>query len=37
VMRVTLSCDHLIFFGAKGAGFLQAFITFFDFPAAMLL
>jgi len=37
VMTVTLSCDHRVIDGATGARFLQAFRTFVEDPAAMLL
>jgi pyruvate dehydrogenase E2 component (dihydrolipoamide acetyltransferase) len=37
VMTVTLSCDHRVIDGATGARFLQAFKTFIEDPAAMLL
>jgi pyruvate dehydrogenase E2 component (dihydrolipoamide acetyltransferase) len=37
MMTVTLSCDHRVIDGATGARFLQAFKTFIEDPAAMLL
>ncbi|HVT23718.1 MAG TPA: 2-oxo acid dehydrogenase subunit E2, partial [Rhizomicrobium sp.] len=37
VMTVTMSCDHRVIDGATGARFLQAFKTFVEDPAAMLL
>jgi pyruvate dehydrogenase E2 component (dihydrolipoamide acetyltransferase) len=37
MMTVTLSCDHRVIDGATGARFLQAFKTFIEEPAAMLL
>ena len=37
VMSVTMSCDHRVIDGATGARFLQAFKTFVEEPAAMLL
>ncbi|HTQ12363.1 MAG TPA: pyruvate dehydrogenase complex dihydrolipoamide acetyltransferase [Rhizomicrobium sp.] len=37
VMTVTMSCDHRVIDGATGARFLQAFKTFIEEPAAMLL
>ncbi|HEY4123874.1 MAG TPA: pyruvate dehydrogenase complex dihydrolipoamide acetyltransferase [Rhizomicrobium sp.] len=37
VMTVTMSCDHRVVDGATGARFLQAFKTFVEDPAAMLL
>ena len=37
MMTVTLSCDHRVIDGATGARFLQAFKTFVEDPAAMLL
>jgi pyruvate dehydrogenase E2 component (dihydrolipoamide acetyltransferase) len=37
MMTVTLSCDHRVIDGATGALFLQAFKTFIEDPAAMLL
>jgi pyruvate dehydrogenase E2 component (dihydrolipoamide acetyltransferase) len=37
VMTVTMSCDHRVIDGATGARFLQAFKTFVEEPAAMLL
>jgi pyruvate dehydrogenase E2 component (dihydrolipoamide acetyltransferase) len=37
MMTVTLSCDHRVVDGATGARFLQAFKTFVEDPAAMLL
>jgi len=37
LMTVTMSCDHRVIDGATGARFLQAFKTFIEEPAAMLL
>jgi pyruvate dehydrogenase E2 component (dihydrolipoamide acetyltransferase) len=37
VMTVTMSCDHRVIDGATGARFLQAFKTFIEEPASMLL
>ncbi len=37
MMTVTLSCDHRAIDGATGARFLQAFRSFIEDPAAMLL
>jgi len=37
VMTVTLTCDHRVVDGAVGAQFLNAFKTFIEEPAAMLL
>ena len=37
MMTVTMSCDHRVIDGATGARFLQAFKTFIEEPAAMLL
>jgi pyruvate dehydrogenase E2 component (dihydrolipoamide acetyltransferase) len=37
IMTVTMSCDHRVIDGATGARFLQAFKTFIEEPAAMLL
>jgi pyruvate dehydrogenase E2 component (dihydrolipoamide acetyltransferase) len=37
VMTVTMSCDHRVIDGATGARFLQAFKSFVEEPAAMLL
>ena len=37
MMTVTMSCDHRVIDGATGARFLQAFRTFVEDPAAMLL
>ncbi len=37
VMTVTMSCDHRVIDGATGARYLQAFKTFVEDPAAMLL
>ncbi|MDE3115470.1 MAG: pyruvate dehydrogenase complex dihydrolipoamide acetyltransferase [Pseudomonadota bacterium] len=37
MMTVTMSCDHRVIDGATGAQFLQAFKTYIEDPAAMLL
>ncbi len=37
MMTVTMSCDHRVIDGATGARFLQAFKTFVEEPASMLL
>jgi pyruvate dehydrogenase E2 component (dihydrolipoamide acetyltransferase) len=37
MMTVTMSCDHRVIDGATGARFLQAFKSFIEEPAAMLL
>jgi pyruvate dehydrogenase E2 component (dihydrolipoamide acetyltransferase) len=37
VMTVTLSCDHRAIDGALGARFLEAFKSFVEYPARMLL
>ena len=37
IMTVTMSCDHRVIDGATGARFLQAFKSFIEEPAAMLL
>ena len=37
VMTVTLTCDHRVVDGAVGAAFLNAFKTFIEEPASMLL
>ena len=37
VMTVTMSCDHRVIDGATGARFLQAFKSFIEEPASMLL
>ncbi|MBC7103951.1 MAG: pyruvate dehydrogenase complex dihydrolipoamide acetyltransferase [Parvibaculum sp.] len=37
VMTVTLSCDHRAIDGALGAGFLEAFKAYVEYPARMLL
>ncbi len=37
VMTVTMSCDHRVVDGATGARFLQAFKSFVEEPAVMLL
>ncbi len=37
MMTVTMSCDHRVIDGATGARFLQAFKSFIEDPAAMLL
>jgi pyruvate dehydrogenase E2 component (dihydrolipoamide acetyltransferase) len=37
MMTVTMSCDHRVIDGATGARFLQAFKSFVEDPAAMLL
>ncbi|MDO8840468.1 MAG: pyruvate dehydrogenase complex dihydrolipoamide acetyltransferase [Parvibaculum sp.] len=37
VMTVTMSCDHRAIDGALGAQFLQAFKSFVEYPARMLL
>jgi len=37
MMSVTLSCDHRVIDGATGARFLQAFKSYIEEPAAMLL
>jgi pyruvate dehydrogenase E2 component (dihydrolipoamide acetyltransferase) len=37
LMTVTLSCDHRVIDGATGARFLQAFKSFIEEPASMLL
>jgi pyruvate dehydrogenase E2 component (dihydrolipoamide acetyltransferase) len=37
IMTVTMSCDHRVIDGATGARFLQAFKTFIEEPASMLL
>ncbi|HEX5421509.1 MAG TPA: 2-oxo acid dehydrogenase subunit E2, partial [Gammaproteobacteria bacterium] len=37
VMTVTMSCDHRVIDGARGAQFLQSFKRFIEEPASMLL
>ena len=37
VMSVTMSCDHRAIDGALGARFLEAFRSFVEYPARMLL
>ncbi|HEY4113789.1 MAG TPA: pyruvate dehydrogenase complex dihydrolipoamide acetyltransferase [Rhizomicrobium sp.] len=37
IMTVTMSCDHRVIDGATGARFLQAFKSYIEEPAAMLL
>jgi pyruvate dehydrogenase E2 component (dihydrolipoamide acetyltransferase) len=37
LMTVTMSCDHRVIDGATGARFLQAFKSFIEEPASMLL
>ena len=37
VMTVTMSCDHRAVDGALGAQFLEAFKSFVEYPARMLL
>jgi pyruvate dehydrogenase E2 component (dihydrolipoamide acetyltransferase) len=37
MMTVTMSCDHRVIDGATGARFLQAFKSYIEEPAAMLL
>ncbi|HEY1629724.1 MAG TPA: pyruvate dehydrogenase complex dihydrolipoamide acetyltransferase, partial [Rhizomicrobium sp.] len=37
IMTVTMSCDHRVIDGATGARFLQAFKSFIEEPASMLL
>jgi pyruvate dehydrogenase E2 component (dihydrolipoamide acetyltransferase) len=37
IMTVTMSCDHRVIDGARGAQFLQSFKRFIEEPASMLL
>ncbi len=37
VLQITLSCDHRVVDGAKGAKWLQAFKSYLEKPYTMLL
>jgi pyruvate dehydrogenase E2 component (dihydrolipoamide acetyltransferase) len=36
-MKVTLSCDHRVVDGAKGAAFLQTLQSYLENPVSMLV